>query len=155
MPNQSLTNGTARVPMKLTVFGGYKHLVSKKRTRPRYGEEPESVTFVLHYRKQGIYDQLDLGAYWIRDPFTIGAWFRGLPVFSKSDTKYGGLDAVIILVGYKINPKLRIGYSYDITVSGLLSHTGGANEISLVYIFNQDNLLQKRHRQAIVPCPIF
>ena len=68
---------------------------------------PENVTFVFNYRKQDIYDQLDLGAYWVKDPFTLGAWFRGLPVFSKSSQKYGGLDAVILLVGYKINPKLR------------------------------------------------
>ena len=155
MPNQSLTGGTARIPIKLTVFGGYKYLLNKKRGRTRYGEEPENVTFVFHYRKQDIYDQLDLGAYWNRDPFTIGAWFRGLPVFSKSNGKYGGIDAIILLVGYKINPKLKVGYSYDITVSSLLSHTGGAHEISVVYEFNQDLLLKNKHRHAIIPCPSF
>lgn len=155
MPNQSLTNGVAKVPIKIAVFGGYKYLVNRKRGRVRYGEEPENVTFAFHYRAQNVYDQLDLGAYWNRDPFTLGLWVRGLPVFSKSKSTYGGIDAVILLVGYKINEKLKVGYSYDITVSSLLSHTGGANEISIVYLFNQNLLLQKKHRHAIIPCPSF
>lgn len=153
MPNQSLTGTTARIPMQIIAFGGYKYLLNKKSGHTRYGEDPENVTFSFCYRKQDVYDQLDLGAYWNRDPFTLGLWFRGLPVLSKSSSTYGGFDAIIVLVGLKINDKLKVGVSYDITISSLLSHTGGAWELSLVYEFNQDLMMQKKHRHAIVPCP--
>ena len=154
MPNQSLTYENAKIPMKFSVFGGYKYLINKRK-KGRFGEEPESVTFAFHYRYQGGYDQFDIGAYWSPDPFTLGAWVRGLPVLNKGEGNYSSIDAIIVLVGFKVNPKLKIGYSYDLTVSGLLSHTGGAHEISLVYEFNQDLKRYKKHRHAVVPCPVF
>ncbi len=152
-PNQSLTGGSATVPVKLDLFGGYKLLLVQKRRRQRYGVEPESVTFTMHYRIQDKYDQLDLGAYWTKDPFTLGAWFRGIPILDADKGKYGSIDAIIVLVGIKINESIKIGYSYDITISKLLGHTGGSHEISLVYNFNKN--LEGLRRRAVVPCPSF
>lgn len=152
-PNQSLTGESAKIPVKLDLFGGAKIILVQKSRRARYGEEPESVTFSMHYRLQDKYDQLDLGAYWSKDPFTLGSWFRGIPVFDADKGKYGSIDAIIILVGIKINESLKVGYSYDITISKLLGHTGGSHEISLVYGFNKN--LKDLRRRGIVPCPAF
>jgi len=164
MPDQSLTGSVARVPMKLAMYGGYRHLLGSRGRNKRHGKERESITFTGHYRIQGAdatfnsnayYDQLDIGAYWTYDPWVLGAWVRGLPVFGGVEDTYNSLDAVIVLIGFKVNSKLRMGYSYDATVSNLLSHTGGAHEISITYQFNQNKRKNKQHKHAIVPCPSF
>lgn len=59
------------------------------------------------------------------------------------------LDAIVVLVGYKIF-NFTVGYSYDLTVSDLLGTTGGAHEISLIYLF-ETKLSGRRHH--IVSCP--
>ncbi len=160
-PNQSLTGQQSKVPLKISVFGGAKILLKDKRSRRiRYGREPEHISFAAYYRLQEKYDQLDLGAYWERDPLVIGLWFRGIPVLKSKSTgtsKSGGfssIDAIIILVGAKLTPSLKIGYSFDFTISGLLSNTGGAHEVSLVYLFNK-NMGKFGKKHTIIPCPSF
>ncbi|MFT4757007.1 MAG: hypothetical protein ACI91R_001657 [Vicingaceae bacterium] len=64
-------------------------------------------------------------------------------------------DAVIILVGYSVPDRnIRIGYSYDVTVSRLATNTAGAHEISMVYEIASKKKKQ-RSRKFIVPCAKF
>lgn len=155
-PDQSLTlEADSKLPLKVAVYGGAKILLNSGRSHfASYGRAPESLSFTAHYRYQDGYDQLDFGAYWDRDPMVLGAWFRGIPVVDKLRDGYGNTDAIIVLLGYKINSNLRVGYSYDITISKLLGNTGGAHEISLVYEFNKD-LSDLKPRHGIIPCPTF
>ncbi len=156
-PDQALKlEAESRIPMKFSVYGGFKVILNKKRRNriTRYSRNPESLTFTAHYRYQGGYDQLDIGAYWDKDPLVLGAWFRGIPVVDKMRGGFENIDALIVLLGYKITKNLRIGYSYDITVSKLLGNTGGAHEVSLVYEFNK-NLRDLKPRYGVVPCPSF
>lgn len=44
-------------------------------------------------------------------------------------------DAVSVLLGYYPRPELRIGYSYDVTLSRLQSASNGTHEIQLNYCF--------------------
>ena len=104
------------------------------------------------YKVQKQYDQLDLGAYWNHDPFTLGLWFRGMPVISKESLEK--IDAVIVLVGYKI-AYISFGYSYDFTISKLISSTGGFHEIFLIYEFNQDAALKRKRKRVTISCPKF
>ena len=46
-------------------------------------------------------------------------------------------DAVILLAGFR-EGVLKIGISYDITVSGLAGQAGGTYELSLGLLFNKD-----------------
>jgi hypothetical protein len=62
-------------------------------------------------------------------------------------------DAIIGLIGIKTK-QLHIGYSYDFTISNLISSTSGSHEISLVYEFNSFTLGQRKKIRAI-PCPEF
>ncbi|MEA2043696.1 MAG: type IX secretion system membrane protein PorP/SprF [Bacteroidota bacterium] len=154
-PDQSLTGIESKLPLKYSVYGGAKVLLKGKRNRiVRYGRTPESLTFAFHYRIQGKYDQLDIGTYWDHDPIVLGAWFRGIPIVDKVRGNYENIDAIIVLLGYKVSRSLKVGYSYDITVSNLLSNTGGSHEISLVYEFNK-NLDDFRAKHTIIPCPSF
>ncbi len=150
-PDESLFLNNARVPVKISVFGGTKIPLSKGGPRSRKNDDGQNVSFSFLYKYQGKADQLDLGSYWSKDPFTLGLWFRGLPIISN-ESGAGNLDAIILLIGYKIFD-MRIGYSYDFTVSNLISSTGGSHEISIIYEFTPNGKAKKRH--AVISCPKF
>lgn len=150
-PNQSFLGNEARVPVKVSAFGGAKIPLSKKNRKRMYDKEVENFTVTFHYRMQAGWDQLDLGAYYNKNPFSVGVWFRGLPVIRK-EQGYSKVDAVIVMVGYKIYD-LSIGYSYDLTVSKLIAQTGGSHEISLIYNFAVGEKKKKKH--AVISCPKF
>ncbi len=147
-PNHSLwefdgdDDFNAFVPIKYSVFGGTKFTRGGRLIR----RLEESLQLAFLYRQQGPFNQLDLGMYWYRSPLVIGAWYRGIPGLSS-----GGQDAVIFLVGYKID-QFNIGYSFDFPVSQLLGSTGGAHEISISYSWTSIRIPK---RPRMVPCPEF
>lgn len=53
---------------------------------------------------------------------------------------YRSGDAVLGLVEYKINNKIRVGYSYDITLTEIKSFTSGTHEIMIGLDFGRDVL---------------
>lgn len=127
-PNQSLLQNEAMVPMKFSMQGGYRIHV---RT-PVIQKNPQSFVFAFNYKSQQKYDQLDLGIYFEREPFFMGLWYRGLPLMKHYAPGYGNNDALAVLVGTIIED-LRIGYSYDITVSRLAGQSAGAHELTIGY----------------------
>ena len=149
-PNQSLINSVSIVPVKYMLFGGYKHPLNGKLGF----RDEESLNFAANYKSQGKFDQLDIGAYWMKKPLIIGLWYRGIPIFKKYDKGYGNNDAIILLAGYQLE-KIKIGFSYDFTMSRLVSHTGGAYEVSIIYEFNQEQKLKRSKKKVIIPCPKF
>ncbi|MBK7753976.1 MAG: PorP/SprF family type IX secretion system membrane protein [Flavobacteriales bacterium] len=54
-----------RLPVSFAFTGDQKH--------------PESIVAAFNFKSQGKYDQLDLGAYYEREPFYAGLWYRGHP----------------------------------------------------------------------------
>lgn len=142
-PNQSLTGGYSPVPMKFSFFGGFKYILRERLLK----EKEESVTFAFLYKQQDLFKQLDIGAYYHNNPLVFGVWYRGIPFFKS----YPGSDAIIFLVGYKIN-NLNIGYSFDISVSNLRGYSGGAHEVSFIYNFK---IKQWKRKPTAIPCPHF
>lgn len=143
-PNYGLYNNTnARWPIKYQVFGGAQ--VMKKGHLLNPIDESLSIAFLV--RHQWVYTQLDLGVYWFKSPMMFGIWYRGVPIFGE-DPKG---DALSFLVGYK-NNQLRVGYSYDFTISNLVSSTAGAHEISITYEFKS---VRKKQKHRMLPCPEF
>lgn len=61
----------------------------------------------------------------LNDNIFVGTSFRG----------YNGntIDALIFLAGMNINPKIRLAYAYDLSLSGLSSYQTGSHEILLNY----------------------
>jgi type IX secretion system PorP/SprF family membrane protein len=142
-PKNSLYDSETTVPLKVSVFGGTQVYRKGRLLNPI----DESLSIAFLFKTQDQYSQLDLGLYWYKQPLILGLWYRGIPLVFKE--KVG--DAVAFLAGYKID-KFSIGYSYDFTVSKLLSSTGGAHEIALIYEFKTTRDRKKRH---MVPCPEF
>ncbi len=149
-PNQTLIEGDARLPRKFSMHGGYR---TEIRT-PVIRKHAEHVVFAFNYRSQDKFDQLDLGVYYERDPFFAGLWYRGIPLFKQYGPGYMNNDAVAVMVGFIAND-LRIGYSYDITISRLAAYSGGAHEITLGYELAQKHKKRSASKRRIVPCAKF
>ena len=152
-PKASLySDDTYHEDMKISFFGGAKMYVGAPTTTSKSRKnkgDMQNVSFAALYEYSKLSDQLSLGAYWTKSPFTLGAWLRGIPVAVREES-YGNLDAVVLLLGYKIYD-LHIGYSYDFTIGELLSSTGGSHEISLIYEFSPKAKAKKRH--SVIACP--
>ena len=55
-------------------------------------------------------------------------------------------DAIVGILEYQITPKLRLGYSYDATLSDLKDHSSGSHEIMLGYDFGYEVMKMKTPR---------
>jgi type IX secretion system PorP/SprF family membrane protein len=124
-PNLSFySNGTAKLPMKLTAHSG----VTINLTYGGLGSDnPEDLVIQpnILYQQQDAYKQLNAGFYISKFPFIFGGWFRN---------NFTNADAVMILAGITYN-KMKFGYSYDYTVSKIGGSSGGAHEISASWDF--------------------
>jgi type IX secretion system PorP/SprF family membrane protein len=149
-PNQSLLGNEARVPRRYNVHGGYR---SSIRT-PIIQKHAQSIVYAFNYRAQEKYDQLDVGAYYERAPIYAGLWYRGIPLLKRYDRGYANNDAVAVLVGFIVDD-LRIGYSYDITISRLAGQAGGAHELTLGYEIAQPHKKKSMAKRRVVPCAKF
>lgn len=143
-PRQSFYGNESRLPVKFNLFGGIQIL---RRTRLKQTLQ-EVLSIAINIQKQAKFYQTDVGLYYYREPLIFGVWYRGIP-FATSQAG----DAVIGLIGVKTK-QLHLGYSYDFTISNLITSTSGSHEVSLVYEFNSLSLGQKRRIRAI-PCPEF
>lgn len=144
-PNQSMTNQEARIPLRFSLFGGYRYDYGGNYS----GSLSESVSVAFLYKNQEKFNQLDAGIYWSKDPISLGVLYRGIPVFNNHAKGIFNNDAVAVLLGLRAN-NIRIGYSYDITISRLVNSTGGSHEMSLIYHFNQG---PPSKRPGRLPCP--
>ena len=140
-PDQSFYANKAVVPMKFSFFGGFQIIRQGKLLKPI----DETVSLAYLFRLQQNKKQLDIGLYWNKVPLVLGFWYRGIPPFNSERG-----DALAMLVGFKMKG-LSIGYSYDFTISNLVSSTHGAHEISMSFDF-QTNRKKKIHA---IPCPEF
>ena len=157
-PNQSITGGgVSELPMRITLMAGGIIPLKKKFFRSRFDADDVniSLTPVMLYKRQGPFDQLDVGAYFTNKPFVVGMWYRGLPLIKDYDVGLYNHEAIVFLVGYR-SATFTAGYSYDLTVSRLGPTTGGAHEISTQVEFKLPKKRKKnrKYRQPI-PCPEF
>jgi hypothetical protein len=78
----------------------------------------------------------------------VGIWYRGIPVIKSIKSH----DAITLSVGAEVK-QFVITYSYDLTVSTLVTSTGGAHELGLIYNFDWGT--SRRRKYGAVPCPKF
>jgi len=147
-PNSSLTGDKVPLPLSLSLHGGYRFIIEQKSKELKRYFSP-----AFNYRHEQKYDQLDIGVYYYHLPLNVGLWYRGLP-FKKYAATYASREAIAVLVGFDITDyNLRVGYSYDITLSKLgISNSLGAHEISLVYEVAKR---KKKNKRVLVSCPKF
>jgi len=146
-PNRSLLNEESLIPMKTSFHGGVRI--------PLYvGPFNISVlspSFV--YKRQGPFDQLDLGLHFLYDPVMIGLWYRGIPIQQNAKDNISQ-DAIVLVLGFQFE-RLEIGYSYDFTVSELGPASGGSHEIAVKYKLGIQMQAKSKKKEKFIPCPTF
>ncbi|NNM95723.1 MAG: type IX secretion system membrane protein PorP/SprF [Bacteroidia bacterium] len=133
-PDESFVGVGSPLPMRLTAHAGAMIPLSNHYSQDDQVTISPDVLFV----KQQDFTQLNLGFYLMKGPIVGGLWYRNQ-------------DAIIALIGFQ-KKSIRMGYSYDITVSKLTEATAGAQEISLMFIFSCRPKI--RHYRTI-SCPSF
>lgn len=153
-PDQSYQNdGGSILQRRFSVHGGYKFdlpIGPFKRGKTDAGQE-RSISPTFNYKKQGLYDQLDLGAYVTIEPLITGLWYRGIPI--KQFNGFPNNEALIAMVGLMHN-NFTFGYSFDYTLSRLGIGSGGAHEISIIYSFSWNDPRKPPRSVRELSCPI-
>lgn len=132
-PNEGFL-GRSKLPIKVTVHAGAVFQLNKK---SRF-VSPATISPNILFQMQQNFRQLNLGLYATKGIFVGGLWYRNL-------------DSFILLGGINYK-KVRIGYSYDFTISKLTNATGGAHEVSLGFTLPCRPPLKKFRT---VRCPSF
>lgn len=152
-PNRSILEGQDPLSIRYSIHVGgrfpLQQLVS-------IGTIAPSIAPSVLYKRQGNFQQLDIGASVHLQPVIFGMYYRGMP-FIKSD--FGGKpnqDAIIVLIGLEY-ANFEFGYSFDLNLSRLDPvASGGAHELSLQYNFaiphNPYKTPKKNYR---LDCPTF
>lgn len=110
------------LPIRMTWILGYKFSSGKKKS----DKNELFVTPSVLWARQAGFSQANLGAY-----FGLSGFFGGVFYRMAGSTP----DAVIFNLGLR-NGNFKIGYSYDVTTSGLgLNESGGSHEIGISHIF--------------------
>ena len=148
-PNASLTGEKVPLPVSISLHGGYRFIFSQKSKT----QLKKYISPAFNYRHELRNDQLDIGIYYFHLPLNIGIWYRGLP-FKTYKPTYASRESIAILLGFELAEyNLRVGYSYDITISKLgVATSYGAHEISLIYEIAQK---KKKNKRVLVSCPKF
>jgi type IX secretion system PorP/SprF family membrane protein len=89
--------------------------------------DESTLSFTGYIRKQGQNMMLDIGTTIRYSPVIVGVWYRGLPIRKYNDTPQQ--DALVALLGYE-SAKLKLGLSYDITITSLSWKSGGTIELT-------------------------
>jgi len=155
-PNQSfLENGISNLPYKLSIHTGYRISLGTGGYRSDFTHmyKERFIVPTLNYKRQGPFEQLDLGAYLYLEPLILGLWYRGLPY--RPIENQSNRDAIVLMAGVNLISGVSIGYSFDYTVSQLGIQSGGAHEISMSFLLADRNKTKIRGRDTILPCPKF
>lgn len=149
-PNESLMQGEVGIPIKYSVHGGVKlELADVAKFTKK-----DKINVAANYKAQGKFDQFDIGFYFEHEPVIIGFWYRGIPGLKAYQKGYQNNDAFALLVGTE-HKGFKFGYSYDITISRLVTNTAGSHEISLTYQWAGKDSPPISKQKRNVPCPKF
>jgi len=154
-PNQSFIEGDSPLPAKFSFHAGYRIALGEGSMRQDFTHmrKQRYLTPTINYKRQGPFEQLDIGAYFYVEPIVFGLWYRGLPY--RPVENQSNRDAIVMMVGLNLLSGLNVGYSFDYTVSQLGIQSGGAHEISLSWTLPNNNQGGPRRRDTILPCPKF
>ncbi|NQV02249.1 MAG: type IX secretion system membrane protein PorP/SprF [Bacteroidia bacterium] len=133
-------DASSQLYMKITAHAG--SVINLRKGGSFDGDKEFSISPNILYQQQFKYRQLNVGFYLTLDPFVGGLWFRH---------NFENADAIIPFLGVHYK-NLRVGYSYDITISNLKGASGGAHEISASWQFP---CIEKRRHIRAIKCPRF
>ncbi|MCF8254997.1 MAG: type IX secretion system membrane protein PorP/SprF [Bacteroidia bacterium] len=138
-PNQTFFNGAASpIPRRYTAHAGLVLPIIRDRNELRQVNLYPNVLVKM----QRQFNQVNLGMYANKGPYMAGAYFRQNSVNS---------DAFILLIGLRTQ-KVKVGYSYDRTVSAAKTGAVNSHELSLAFELKKR---VPRSKPRKVTCPDF
>jgi type IX secretion system PorP/SprF family membrane protein len=154
-PNQSFLDGVSPLPAKFSFHTGYRISLGSGGYRSDFTHQRKQRYLLptLNYKRQGPFEQLDIGAYLHMEPLNLGIWYRGLPY--KPVENQSNRDAIVMMIGFNLPTGMSMGYSFDYTVSQLGIQSGGAHEVSISFLLADKNQARTRKRDTLLPCPKF
>jgi type IX secretion system PorP/SprF family membrane protein len=136
-PNESLMNSVdVPLPMRYTAHLGA--VIPLEVNRGRYAKTEDFISPNIIFTQQGTFQQLNMGLYIKKSSLTGGVWYRNK-------------DAFIITLGLE-SEYIKVGYSYDITISKLSLGSGGSHEVSMGFNFA---CKPKKKSFRTISCPSF
>ena len=135
-PDESLIKEDSPLPMKLTGHAGA--MIPLAGAASKYQVQEAFISPNILYRLQGNFQQINMGMYVKKGPIVGGVWYRNK-------------DAFILLIGLQ-SDIVKVGYSYDVTLSKLSMVTSGSHEISLQFLFS---CRPKKRTYRTISCPSF
>lgn len=153
-PNQSLYSAKERLPLKVSVHGGYKIVLKKGRGFGRARGPEKSITPTLHFKNQGNANQADIGTFFNYEPIILGVWYRGIPFLPAPD-KQLNQEAAALMAGVKVPTDyglIRLGFSYDFPLKTQVNSLGRTFELTLSYQMINEKC-RKRIIYKRIPCP--
>jgi len=132
---------TSNLPRRFTLHAGTNFPVGRARNLGLSIDGPFVTPNILYMSQNGA-RQLNIGMSLTNQSLSGGLYFRN---------NFSNADAVLVVLGYEANG-MRLGYSYDYTVSELAGVSGGAHEVSLTV---QLACRDKRKKLKAIKCPKF
>ena len=133
-PNISFTSTIQRLPVFISLHGGYRFIFPDK--RGLVVKKENFITISGNFRNQASSKQLDLGSYIQYNALSFGLQYRGVPFEVFKGNNIINQDAIIGMVGIKLQG-WKVGYSFDYTISKLSGKYGNAHELSLQFEFGE------------------
>jgi type IX secretion system PorP/SprF family membrane protein len=134
------------LPIKWSVHGGWNFPLGANQY---FGSKFDNMASVMvNYKKQGPFQQFDIGSQLLYKSLITGMSYRGIPGLRGLPNQ----DSIIFLVGLKLESGMVIGYSYDFMVSNIGTQTKGAHEISIRYQFFMGDPKYRNQRSRLLKC---
>ena len=132
---------TSNLPRRMTVHAGANFAVGKAKNMGLVMDGPFVTPNILYMSQNGA-QQLNVGMSLTNESLSGGLYLRN---------NFSNPDAILVVLGYEANG-MRLGYSYDYTISELMGASGGAHEVSLTI---QLACRDKRKKLKAIKCPKF
>lgn len=135
MPDESMIQGESKMPIRYTAHAGAEIQIGSK---SKFVTKTSIMPNIIFQYQRG-FMEMNIGTYIKYGAFTTGIWFRNR-------------DAFIMTIGLNTGT-MRIGYSYDLTVSRLNNGvSGGSHELSLGFYLKCKD---KKVAFKTISCPSF
>lgn len=131
----------SNLPKRFTIHAGTNISIGRAKNLGLIQSGPFITPNVLFMSQNGA-NQLNMGMSLTNESLSGGLYYRN---------NLSNSDAILVTLGYTSNG-IRLGYSYDYTVSELMGSSGGAHEVSLTI---QLACRQKRKKLKAIKCPKF
>lgn len=134
------------LPIKWSIHGGWNIPLGANQY---FGSKYDNMSSIMaNYKKQGAFQQIDIGTQLLYRSVISGISYRGIPGMRGMPNQ----DSIIFLLGLKLDSGVVFGYSYDFMVSNIATQTKGAHEVSIRYQFYMGDPRNRNQRSSILKC---